>query len=310
MGKKIPKNRSKMKVFRCLDWILSAQNRVQTGNATGKTSRGEKRLHINNSETGVALNIYKTKEYHLQKWEEGKLFLHIEVSSQPNYPSSKREETVSGIQQPQFHPASILSQEATRGSAHPEYGDKSGKMTQDPGSKGKTQKKEKRAQTTVPGSPPRTVLWTAGLCPPRFVSQEGGLWKVPELRQAVRVGPPVRQGTSLTRGRSTRRGNSRKVAVCKPPRQSYRTHNADTWILDFQPPELWKLLLFKPPSLQYFCSGSWNRLDKELCSRLRVPVHTENGTDSSLLASPESSSVLDTLQDIQLELMINSGPEA
>ena len=106
----------------------------------------------------MALNIYKTKEYHLQKWEEGKLFLHIEVSSQPNYPSSKREETVSGIQQPQFHPASILSQEATRGSAHPEYGDKSGKMTQDPGSKGKTQKKEKRAQTTVPGSPPRTVV--------------------------------------------------------------------------------------------------------------------------------------------------------
>ena len=131
-----------MKVFRCLDWILSAQNRVQTGNATGKTIRGEKRLHINNSETGVALNIHKTKEYCLQKWEEWKLFLHIQVSSQPNYPSSKREETVSGTQQPQFHPASILSQEAPRGSAHPEYGDKSGKMTQDPGSKGKTQKEE------------------------------------------------------------------------------------------------------------------------------------------------------------------------
>ena len=39
------------------------------------------------------------------------------------------------------------------------------------------------------------------------------------------------------------------MAICKPRRGHRGTHAADTFILDFQPPELWenKCLLFNPP---------------------------------------------------------------
>lgn len=174
--------------------------------------------------------------------------------SQPNYPSRKREERVSGIQRPTFHLASILSQEAVRECAHPERGLRWHRIQ---ATRGKHRRKKREPRRTVPGSPPRTVLWTAVHVPADSCVRREGLWKVPELRQAVRVGPTVRQWTSLKRGWSTRRGHSRRAAVCKPPDSPPEPTRLTlgSWTSSLQNCE--KLLLFKPLSLQYFCSSSW-----------------------------------------------------
>lgn len=112
--------------------------------------------------------------------------------------------------------------------------DDTGSRKQGENAEGRKESPEGQCQEVLPE---RYCGLQVCVAPDSSVRREG-LWKVPELRWAVRVGPTVRQGTSLTRGWKGREDTSRKAAVCKPPGESYQTHNADTLILDFQPPEL------------------------------------------------------------------------
>lgn len=182
-------------------------------------------------------------------------------------------------------------------------------MTQDPGNKGKHRRKKKRAQKDSAGESSQNSAVDCGwLSPQTRVCQEEGLWKVPELRQAEEsrahcetVDLTQRDGVP----REDTAGGGCVQTPDSPPEPTRLT--LGSWTSSLQNCE--KLPLFSHSVYSIFVLAV-EQIRQELCSRLRVPVHTENGTDGSVLASPESSSVLDTLQDTQLELMINSGPEA
>ena len=176
---------------------------------------------------------------------------------------------------------------------------------------------------TVQGNPTRTVLWTACLCLPRFVCWKtlipnvavlggGAFGRWLSLDEAMSVGPPWWD-------RGPYKGMKHQSAVSPPwedtagKQPSVNQAESPTWTLpcwhfDLGLPASW---VFKPLSLQYFCSSSWNRL-RQRALQQGTSAHGKRHR-CSLLASPESRSVPDTLQDTQQradELMINSSLNA